>query len=199
MLTKDRKKGEAIRDGGGEIARCQLIGVESCTMKTKYVVLVASLLLLAMLVVGCAAQSAAAKNGDTVQVNYTGKLADGTVFDSSLGEGREPLEFTLGQGQLIPGFEKAVLGMKVGQKKTVTISPAEAYGPHRDDLVIQMDRQDLPVGANPQVGQQLPMVRNNRLVLVTVLKVEGDTVTLDFNNPLAGKDLTFDIELLKIK
>ena len=85
-------------------------------------------------------------------MNYTGKLADGTVFDSSVG--REPLEFTLGAGQLIPGFEKAVLGMKVGEKKTVTIPADEAYGPHRDDLVIEVPRDKLPSGLTPEVGQQ---------------------------------------------
>jgi peptidylprolyl isomerase len=171
-------------------------------MKSKYFVLVASLLLGVVLLVGCAANPSTAqvaKNGDTVQVNYTGKLADGTVFDSSLTEGKEPLEFTLGQGQLIPGFEKTVLGMKVGEKKTVTIPADQAYGPHRDDLVVQMSRNELPSGANTQVGQQLPIIDNNRLKIVTVLKVEGDTVTVDKNPHLAGKDLTFDIQLVSIK
>ncbi len=169
-------------------------------MKSKYFVLIASLLLGIVLAAGCAANLGAAKvakNGDTVQLNYVGKLADGSVFDSS--EGREPLQFTLGQGQIIPGFEKAVLGMKVGEKKTVTIPMDQAYGPHRDDLVIQVARKQLPSGANPQVGKQLPMVSNNRLVMVTVLKIEGDTITIDANSPLAGKDLTFEIELVSIK
>jgi peptidylprolyl isomerase len=146
---------------------------------------------------GCGA--AQAKNGDTVQVNYTGKLADGTVFDSSVG--REPLEFTLGAGQMIPGFEKAVFGMKVGEKKTVTIPVDEAYGPHRDDLVIEVPRDKLPAGLTPEVGQQLGVKQaDGSTAVVTITNVsDNNTVTIDANHPLAGKDLTFEIELVKIK
>ena len=164
-------------------------------LKNSHVVL-AVILILGVMITGCSA--AQAKNGDTVQVNYTGKLADGTVFDSSVG--REPLEFTLGAGQVIPGFEKAVFGMKVGEKKTVTIPVDEAYGPRRDDLVGELPREKLPSGLTPEVGQQLVMTRpDGAKVIVTITSVSDNTVMIDANHPLAGKDLTFEIELVKIK
>jgi peptidylprolyl isomerase len=143
--------------------------------------------------------AAVAKTGDTVQVNYTGKLADGTVFDSSVG--RDPLEFTLGKGETIPGFEKAVLGMKVGEKKTVTIPSDEAYGPHFDDMVVEVPREKLPSNIEPKVGQMLEATgQNGETIRFTVTSIsDNGTVTLDANHPLAGKDLTFDIELVKIK
>jgi peptidylprolyl isomerase len=155
----------------------------------------AVILMIGVMIIGCGA--AAAKNGDTVQVNYTGKLADGTVFDSSIG--REPLEFTLGEGQMIPGFEKAVLGMKVGEKKTVTIPVDEAYGPHRDDLIVEVPREKLPSDLTPEVGQQLVMTRpDGAKMIVTITSVSDNSVMIDANHPLAGKDLTFEIELVKI-
>ncbi|MBM3119336.1 MAG: peptidylprolyl isomerase [Chloroflexi bacterium] len=147
------------------------------------------------MITGCGA--AQVKNGDTVQVNYTGKLADGTVFDSSVERG--PLEFTLGAGQLIPGFEKAVLGMKVGEKKTVIIPADEAYGPHRDEQVVEIPREELPSDLTPQVGQQLVVTQQDgRQIIVVITEVSDETVTIDANHPLAGKDLTFEIELVKI-
>jgi peptidylprolyl isomerase len=156
----------------------------------------AVILMVGVMITGCGA--AQAKNGDTVQVNYTGKLADGTVFDSSVG--REPLEFTLGAGQVIPGFEKAVFGMKVGEKKTVTIPVDDAYGPHRDDMVGEVPREEFPEDITLKVGQQLGVKRTDGgTSIVTVLSVSDNTVTIDFNHPLAGKDLTFEIELVKIK
>jgi FKBP-type peptidyl-prolyl cis-trans isomerase 2 len=140
-----------------------------------------------------------AKNGNIVQVDYTGKLADGTVFDSSVGS--EPLEFKLGAGQVIPGFEKAVLGMKVGEKKTVTIPANEAYGPHRDEQVVELSREELPSDLTPQVGQQLVVnQQDGRQIIVVITNVsDNNTVTIDANHPLAGKDLTFEIELVKIQ
>ena len=96
-----------------------------------------------------------ASDGDTVRVHYTGTLEDGTTFDTSVG--REPLEFTLGEGQMIPGFEKAVYGLQVGKSKTVIIPAEEAYGPHRDDLVMVVEKDQLPAGLDPEVGQQLQM------------------------------------------
>jgi FKBP-type peptidyl-prolyl cis-trans isomerase 2 len=140
-----------------------------------------------------------AKNGNIVQVDYTGKLADGTVFDSSVGS--EPLEFKLGAGQVIPGFEKAVLGMKVGEKKTVTIPANEAYGPHRDEQVVELSREELPSDLTPQVGQQLVVTQQDgRQIIVVITNVsDNNTVTIDANHPLAGKDLTFEIELVKIQ
>jgi peptidylprolyl isomerase len=159
------------------------------------------ILLMAVVLTGCnsASTGGGAKNGDTVQVNYTGKLADGTVFDSSVG--RDPLEFTLGAGNMIPGFEKAVLGMKVGEKKTVTIPSDEAYGPHLDELVIGVSRDRLPADTEPKVGQMLSATgQNGEAIRFTITGIsDNGTVTLDANHPLAGKDLTFDIELVKIK
>ena len=139
-----------------------------------------------------------ANNGDTVRVHYTGKLEDSTVFDSSLE--REPLEFTLGEGMVIPGFEDAVRGMQVGQSKTVTISPEEAYGPHHDEMVVVIEREQLPPELDPAVGQQLQMrQQDGRAVIVLVTGVSQTAITVDANHPLAGKDLTFDIELVEIK
>ena len=138
-----------------------------------------------------------AQDGDTVKVHYTGTLADGSQFDSS--EGRAPLEFTLGQGQLIPGFEKAVLGMTTGQKKTVTLPAAEAYGPHIAEMVIEVPQGDLPEGLEPQVGQQLQMtLESGRGTSVMVVGISEDTITIDANHFLAGKDLTFEIELVEV-
>src|SRR4030042_4998606 len=119
--------------------------------KLSHIVL-AIVLLSGAVLMGCNSAPPVAKNGDTVQVDYTGKLADDTVFDSSVG--REPLEFTLGAGEVVPGFEKAVLGMKVGEKKTVTIPANEAYGPPRDELIIEVPRDELTSGITPQVGMR---------------------------------------------
>jgi len=139
-----------------------------------------------------------AKDGDTVNVHYTGKLEDGTVFDSSVE--REPLEFTLGAGTIVPGFEEAVRGMQAGQSKTVTIPSQEAYGPRRDEMVLVIERTELPPELKPDVGQQLQMQQSDgRAVSVLVTDVSETTITIDANHPLAGKDLTFEIELLEIK
>lgn len=138
------------------------------------------------------------KDGDTVKVHYTGKLNDGSVFDSS--QDREPLEFTLGEGQLIPGFEDAVTGMEQGDSTTVTIPSDEAYGERRDDLELEVAKNELPDNIEPEVGMQLQMQQqeSGQAVPVQITKVEDDKVTLDANHPLAGKDLTFDIELVDI-
>ena len=139
-----------------------------------------------------------AKNGDTVKVHYTGTLEDGTVFDSSM-EG-EPLEFTLGAGKMIPGFEDAITGMQVGQSKTLTIPAEEAYGPRRADRVFLVEREQLPEGLNPQVGQRLQMLQTEGpTITVIVTEVFETAIVVDANHPLAGKDLTFEIELLEIK
>jgi FKBP-type peptidyl-prolyl cis-trans isomerase 2 len=140
---------------------------------------------------------AEAKNGDTVRIHYTGKLDDGTVFDSS--DGRDPLEFTLGEGQVIPGFEEAVLGMNANDSKTMTIPSDNAYGPHREEMVVSVDRDQFPPDITPEVGQQLQMQRpDGQKMVVAVAEVSESTVTLDANHPLAGKDLTFDINLVEI-
>ncbi|HIE05506.1 MAG TPA: peptidylprolyl isomerase [bacterium (Candidatus Stahlbacteria)] len=138
-----------------------------------------------------------AKRGDTVKVHYTGKLDNGRVFDSSIK--KEPFQFTLGEGKIIPGFEKAVIGMKAGESKTITIPPEEAYGPHRDDLVATLERSELPSYLDPKVGQMLEIRRPGGGVLrVIITAVDEMTVTLDGNHPLAGKVLTFEIELIEI-
>lgn len=134
------------------------------------------------------------KNGDTVKVHYTGTLADGTVFDSSLE--REPLEFTLGEGQIIPGFEKTVLGMSAGESRTVTIPAEEAYGPYREEMVLEVPRTQLPADMQPQVGMQLQIgEEQGEGMLVQIATVTDAQITLDANHPLAGKDLTFNIQL----
>ena len=139
------------------------------------------------------------KEGDKVKVHYTGTLEDGTVFDSS--RDREPLEFTLGEGQLIPGFEKAVIGMSEGESTSVDIPSDEAYGERRDDLEIEVTKEELPDEVDPEVGIQLQVKQNEsgRSIPVTITNVTEDKVTLDANHPLAGKDLTFDIELVEIQ
>jgi len=138
-----------------------------------------------------------AKKGDRVKVNYTGTLEDGTEFDSSAG--REPLEFTIGEGMLIPGFENAVEGMAEGDKKEVKIPADEAYGPHIKDLVADFERSQFPPDIDPQVGVQLQIEQDNGgTTIVRVVGVTDSTVTLDANHPLAGKDLTFNIELVDI-
>ncbi|MDD3433442.1 MAG: peptidylprolyl isomerase [Tepidiphilus sp.] len=139
----------------------------------------------------------AAKAGDTVQVHYTGKFDDGSVFDSSAG--REPLEFTVGSGQVIPGFEQAVEGMAVGQTKTVTIPAAEAYGDRVAEAVLQVPREQLPPDLEPEVGQRLVMQsRDGRQIPIVVVEVTEDSITIDANHPLAGRDLTFEIELVSV-
>ncbi len=141
---------------------------------------------------------AAAKTGDTVQVHYTGKLDDGTVFDSS--REREPLAFQLGAGQIIPGFEKAVEGMAPGDKTTTVIPAAEAYGPRSEEALVTVPRSDLPPDIEPQVGQRLQMEQEgNHPLTVEIIQVDDHQVTLDANHPLAGKDLSFDIELVAVQ
>ena len=138
-----------------------------------------------------------AKNGDSVKIHYTGTLADGTVFDSSAG--REPLVFTLGGGQVIVGFDEAVLGMAIGDKKKVTIPSHKAYGEKNEELVIEVPRNQVPPDLNPEVDQKLQMGGpNGELVVVTVVEVNDAFVVLDANPPLAGKDLIFDLELVAI-
>jgi peptidylprolyl isomerase len=138
-----------------------------------------------------------AKKGDKVKVHYTGTLGDGSVFDSSAN--REPLEFTIGNGELIPGFEDGVEGMELNEKKSFTIPSAEAYGDRKDELVIQMPLTNLPEGLDPQIGQQLQLTNDQQQTFVVVVSdISDDSVSLDANHPLAGKDLTFEIELMEI-
>ncbi len=138
------------------------------------------------------------KENDTVRVHYTGKLLDGQVFDSSLE--REPLEFTMGQGQLIPGFEKGLLDMKVNEKKTVTIPSEEAYGAPRQELVQEVEKSQLPEEIKPEVGMGLVSTSpDGREMNLVITEVKENSIVVDGNHPLAGKDLVFDLEVVEIK
>ena len=138
------------------------------------------------------------KENDTVRVHYTGKLADGQVFDSSLE--REPIEFTMGQGQLIPGFEKGLLDMKVNEKKTINIPSEEAYGSPRQELIQEVDKNQLPEEIKPEPGMGLVSKSpDGREMNLVVREVKDESIVVDGNHPLAGKDLTFDLEVVEIK
>lgn len=137
------------------------------------------------------------KSGDKVKVHYHGKLTNGETFDTS--EGRDPLEFTVGAGQVIKGFDDALMDMAVGEKKTVQIPVGEAYGERRDDMVVQYPKNEFPAEMNPEVGMQLTMsdnMGNNFPVVIT--EVQEEVVVLDANHPLAGQDLIFDLEVVSI-
>lgn len=140
---------------------------------------------------------AQAKHGDTVKVHYTGKLNDGSVFDTS--HNREPLQFTIGNGQLIPGFEHTVLGMNIGESRTVNIQAEDAYGLHHKEMVGVVGRNQFPPDLEVKIGQQFETNdQDGRTIIVTVTGISESEVTLDANHPLAGKDLTFDINLVAI-
>jgi peptidylprolyl isomerase len=138
-----------------------------------------------------------AKAGDTVRVHYTGKLGDGTQFDSSAGH--EPLEFALGGGQVIPGFDKAVEGMMVGEIKSVRIPVEQAYGPHHDQLIREVPKSALPDDIQPAVGMPLQAQgTEGQVIKVVVTAVAEESITVDGNHPLSGQALDFDIELVEI-
>jgi peptidylprolyl isomerase len=164
-------------------------------MKNKYFlvpsILVTLFLLISVMMIGCGGP-AIAKTGDTVKVHYTLKLADGTVFDTSVGG--EPIEFTIGQGKVLPAFEQAVIGMKVGESKTFTLTADQAYGQRNDNLMFDIGRDELSPDIIPEVGMQLSSSQG----IVTIIEVTATTVKIDANHPLAGKDLTFDVELVEI-
>ena len=165
--------------------------------KRGFIALLLAVIAVAGLSVGCGGGDPAV-NGSTVKVHYTGTLNDGSVFDSS--DGGEPIEFTLGANQMIPGFERAVYGMRAGQSKTFTIPPEEAYGPRREDLVIELQRSALPDGSAPQVGQVLDLTDSSgRRIPAEIIEVGETTVTLDANSPLAGEDLTFEIKVVEVR
>jgi len=140
---------------------------------------------------------AKAKDGNTVRVHYVGKLDDDSVFDSS--KDRDPFEFQVGKGHVIPGFEEAVVGMNPGDTKTTKIPSDKAYGPCREDMIQKMDRSQAPPEVQLEVGLQLRVTGpDGRPGIVTVTELSDSTATLDANHPLAGKDLTFEIELIEI-
>jgi peptidylprolyl isomerase len=138
-----------------------------------------------------------AKRGDRVKVHYTGTLEDGTVFDSSSGE--DPLEFTIGDGQVIPGVEEAIVGMSAGQQKHETIEPGRGYGDRNEELVFSVSRDQLPPGSDIEIGDMLQVgFGDGRTSTVQVMQLSDDLLTLDANHPLAGKTLLFDLELVSI-
>jgi len=138
-----------------------------------------------------------AKSGDTVRIHYTGTMDDGTQFDSS--DGRDPLEFSLGGGQVIPGFDSAVDGMAVGENKSVTVQPDQAYGERHEQLVQQVPKSALPEDMEPAIGMQLQSQSPDGQVMnLVITEVADETITVDANHPLAGQALTFAIELVEI-
>jgi peptidylprolyl isomerase len=140
---------------------------------------------------------AVAERGNTVRVHYTSKLKDGTPIDSSLGS--EPLEFTIGDGRLIPGFEEAVIGMSPGETKIVAIPPEKAYGNYRDDRVITIGREDLPKDLKPELGMNVEIPdKDGCMVPAQIISISDAEITLDANNPLAEQTLTFEIKLIEI-
>jgi peptidylprolyl isomerase len=140
---------------------------------------------------------AQAKIGDTVKVHYTGKLDNGTVFDTSTN--RNPLEFTIGDGHIISGFEQAIIGMDINESKTIKVPSDKAYGPHREEMVVVLQRNQFPSHLKPEVGQHLRIPGpDGQGFLVIITDISDSTVTLDGNHPLAGKDLTFDVQLIDI-
>ncbi len=137
------------------------------------------------------------QNGSRVKIHYTGKLDNGEIFDSSMQEGREPLEFTVGEGQMIPGFENGLIGMILGEKKTITMEADSAYGEVRDDLLFEVPLTNVPPGV--EVGATLQAEFEQGVpVIFTVTEIKLDTVVLDGNHPLAGKNLTFDVEVVEL-
>ncbi len=139
-----------------------------------------------------------AKQGDTVRVHYHGTLQDGAVFSSTYEE-NEPFEFTIGKQSVLPQFEQAVIGMAEGDKRSVTIPPEEAYGPHRKEFVMVLDRAETPDGLKLETGKRLQVRTNQgKTVIATITAITEDSVVLDANDPLAGKTLKFEIELVKI-
>lgn len=137
------------------------------------------------------------KIGDTVKVHYTGKLEDGTVFDSSLVEGREPLETVLGNNMLIKGFENGLIGLSEGDKKTLEIEPSEGYGEYQEEMINEIPKGNVP--ENVKAGEMLQGMSQMGPINVKVIEVKDETVVIDANHPLAGKKLVFDIEVVNIK
>lgn len=139
----------------------------------------------------------AVKKGDTVKVHYHGKMTNGQTFDSS--EGREPLEFKVGAGMVIPGFDNGVLNMQAGEKKTIEIPVGDAYGPRDEKLIIDFPKENMPQDMNPEEGMQLQLTNQDGQAFPVVVKSVGEkSIQLDANHPLAGEDLIFDIELVAI-
>jgi peptidylprolyl isomerase len=140
---------------------------------------------------------ALAKEGDMVKVHYTVKLGDGTIIGSTTNH--EPLQFTIGEGQILPGFEQAVVGMNPGESKTIEVPADQSFGPHLDEMVVVIDRARLPGDFNPKIGEQVQFRQEDgQIATVLVTDVSGSSITIDANHPLSGKDLTFDIQFLEV-
>ena len=138
------------------------------------------------------------KENSTVKVNYTGKLSDGKIFDTS--EGEAPIEFVLGQGRLIPGFEKGLIDMKLNEKKTITIAKEDAYGEVNENLIQEVAKTQLPQDMEPQVGMGLVSTSpEGQEINLMVVEVKEESIVVDGNHPLAGRDLIFDLEVVEIK
>ncbi len=138
-----------------------------------------------------------AKSGDTVKVHYKGKLDDGSIFDSS--ENRDPLEFTIGEGNIISGVEEAIIGMEPEEMKETDVPPEKAYGEHLEDLVIEVEKEQIPENITPELGQQLELKQaDGQQIVVMVTDISDEKVTLDANHPLAGKNLIFELTLQEI-
>jgi peptidylprolyl isomerase len=137
------------------------------------------------------------QSGDVVKIHYTGRLDDGRVFDSS--KERSAVEVTVGEGKLLPGFDETITQMEPGDARTITIPAERAYGPHRPELVLAVDRTELPDHITPEVGQHLQIPQDDgQMAVVRIAEVSEERVTLDVNHPLAGQNLTFDLELVEI-
>lgn len=140
---------------------------------------------------------AKAKEGDLVKVHYTGKLSDGEIFDTS--ENREPLAFTIGKGEVIPGFETGVTGLEIGESKTVVIPTEQAYGPRRDEMIYKVGKDKFPPDVELKIGDAFKIGEEQGApLIVSITDIAETEVTLDGNHPLAGKELTFDIKLVEI-
>lgn len=163
--------------------------------RISYVLLVG--LLAITFLVGCSNAKLPVAKDTVVSFNYTGKTSDGTVFDSTAG--REPLTVIIGEKKIIPGLEKGLMGMKVGDKKTIAVAAADAYGPHRDDMVINVPMSNFPKDMELKEGMQLALQTPQGPLPAVVVKIEKDSVKMDFNPPLAGKDLTFDVQIVSVR
>ncbi len=167
--------------------------------KTNYifVCMLAGICLFGAILLSACGSSPVAKEGDTVQVDYILTLSDGTLHETSVGN--EPLEFVIGAGQVLPDFEEAVIGMKPGESKIITIPAADAYGEYREDFIITLGKDQIAEGTDPKVGDKLyTQDEAGNLWTLVVISVSDTTVTVDANLPLAGEDLTFEIKLLTI-
>ncbi|MDD4874442.1 MAG: FKBP-type peptidyl-prolyl cis-trans isomerase [Dehalococcoidales bacterium] len=162
----------------------------------KYLILISLALFFSLILTGCGIASA--KNGDTVKLHYSVLLEDGTLYETSIGN--EPLEFTIGQGKVLSVLEEAIIGMRVGESKSITITEDQAYGPYREDMVFQLEKKELPAYIDPKIGMQLQMIQgNSEIIIVTIIEINETTLRMDANHPLAGHDLIFEIELVDIK